>query len=148
MIYNAVSGFVWQFTPVRQLATSFHIPIHPRQVAVAAVSFSVMSLDSRIELTPARAFSALTLFNILRFPLNVFPDLISSLIDVSLFYKRRKRNDTYILFYITGYCIEQTYSAFSITNPSTRKKGRSRRGIVVVVFYSFGYSMVVVVVVE
>jgi len=65
MIYNAVSGFVWQFTPV----------------AVAAVSFSVMSLDSRIELTPARAFSALTLFNILRFPLNVFPDLISSLID-------------------------------------------------------------------
>ncbi|EME26321.1 Multidrug resistance-associated protein 1 [Galdieria sulphuraria] len=65
MIYNAVSGFVWQFTPV----------------AVAAVSFSIMSLDASIELTPARAFSALTLFNILRFPLNVFPDLISSLID-------------------------------------------------------------------
>eukprot|EP00871_Galdieria_phlegrea_P001718 jgi/Galph1/2547/GphlegSOOS_G1226.1 len=65
LIYNAVSGFIWQFTPV----------------AVGAISFSVMALDSDVQLTPARAFSALTLFNILRFPLNVFPDLISSLID-------------------------------------------------------------------
>ncbi|GJQ15581.1 hypothetical protein GpartN1_g7372.t1 [Galdieria partita] len=75
MIYNAVSGFVWQFTPV----------------AVGAVSFSVMSLDTSVELTPARAFSALTLFNILRFPLNVFPDLISSLID-GIVSSRRIRN--------------------------------------------------------
>jgi ABC-type multidrug transport system fused ATPase/permease subunit len=65
-LLEAFSNFSWSAAPV----------------ATALVTFGFMGLDAPNQrLTPATAFSALTLFNILRFPLSVFPDVISSLMD-------------------------------------------------------------------
>ena len=45
-------------------------------VLVSVVAFSVYAWLGN-ELTPAKAFSSIALFNVLRFPLYTFPQLIS-----------------------------------------------------------------------
>lgn len=72
-LLEAFSNFSWSAAPV----------------ATALVTFGFMGLGAQAQrLTPATAFSALTLFNILRFPLSVFPDVISSLIDARVSLRR------------------------------------------------------------
>eukprot|EP00899_Mesostigma_viride_P025318 jgi/Mesvir1/5971/Mv00725-RA.1 len=62
---EAASQFLWSFTPVM----------------VAAVSFGVMALDPSTPLTPERVFSAMALFNVLRFPLNMLPEITSTMVE-------------------------------------------------------------------
>ena len=78
-LVEAVANFLWAAAPV----------------LTAAVSFAFMALsDSEGRLTASRAFTALALFNILRFPLSVFPDVITSLIDA---YVSLSRIQAYLL---------------------------------------------------
>eukprot|EP00899_Mesostigma_viride_P009003 jgi/Mesvir1/18103/Mv09400-RA.1 len=62
---EATSQFLWSFTPVM----------------VAVASFVVMALDPSTLLTPERVFSAMALFNALRFPLNMLQDLTSTIAE-------------------------------------------------------------------
>ena len=55
---------------------------------VALATFGTFVLFSDEPLTAERAFVALSLFNILRFPLSMLPNLISSLVQVSVSLKR------------------------------------------------------------
>jgi ATP-binding cassette subfamily C (CFTR/MRP) protein 1 len=57
-ILNAISSFVWMFVPVM----------------VALVTFSVYGALG-FDLTPTVAFSSVALFNVLRFPLNMLPQV-------------------------------------------------------------------------
>ncbi|KAK4535007.1 hypothetical protein CDCA_CDCA03G1032 [Cyanidium caldarium] len=78
-LVEAVANFLWAAAPV----------------LTAAVSFAFMALsDGEGRLTASRAFTALALFNILRFPLSVFPDVITSLIDA---YVSLSRIQAYLL---------------------------------------------------
>lgn len=50
---------------------------------VSVVTFSVYTLvDSNNILDAEKAFTSITLFNILRFPLSMFPMIISSILQV------------------------------------------------------------------
>jgi len=72
-LLEAFSNFSWAAAPV----------------ATALVTFGCMGVGpSAQRLTPATAFGALTLFNILRFPLSVFPDVLSSLMDAAVSLRR------------------------------------------------------------
>ncbi len=64
-LLNAVSSFVWMFVPV----------------VVALVTFSVYAALG-FDLTPTVAFSSVALFNVLRFPLNMLPNVLSSIADI------------------------------------------------------------------
>ena len=55
---------------------------------VALATFGTFVTSSDEPLTAERAFVALSLFNILRFPLSMLPNLISSLVQVSVSLKR------------------------------------------------------------
>ena len=66
-LWSLMSRFLWTVVPI--------------MVSVAA--FATFTLTGG-ELTPARAFTALALFNILRFPLATFPMMISNTVEASL----------------------------------------------------------------
>uniref|UniRef100_A0A7S1T954 Probable ATP-dependent transporter ycf16 n=1 Tax=Compsopogon caeruleus TaxID=31354 RepID=A0A7S1T954_9RHOD len=70
---KALSAFVWQFTPV----------------LVSISSFTVLVLrNGELALLPATVFSALALFNVLRFPLNVLPEVVADIIDAMVSARR------------------------------------------------------------
>ena len=78
---NAGALFMWTSTPF----------------FVALMSFGTYSLihkdDPENQLTPERAFVALSLFNILRFPLGMLPRVVSNIIQVSVsVVMRREQN--------------------------------------------------------
>ena len=55
---------------------------------VSLATFGIFVLTSDESLTAERAFVALSLFNILRFPMSMLPRLISSIIQASVSLKR------------------------------------------------------------
>mmetsp|Transcript_5061 Transcript_5061/g.21923 ORF Transcript_5061/g.21923 Transcript_5061/m.21923 type:complete len:1209 (+) Transcript_5061:252-3878(+) len=57
-------------------------------LAVSASAFAAMAFATDIPITPERVFVALALFNILRFPLNMFPSLINNSIEATVSSKR------------------------------------------------------------
>ena len=74
-----------------------HIQHHPCDdtlsllFKVALATFGTFVATSDDPLTAERAFVALSLFNILQFPLAMLPNLISSLVQVSVSLKRLSR---------------------------------------------------------
>lgn len=67
-LLSTVSGFTWSCAPL----------------VVAVVSFGTFILmDEKNNLDPNTAFVSLTLFNMLRFPLNFIPYIITGLIQVT-----------------------------------------------------------------
>ena len=64
-VLNALSGFAWMFAPV----------------LVALVTFSVFTALGH-DLTPSVAFSSVALFNVLRFPLNALPVVVSTIVEL------------------------------------------------------------------
>ncbi len=70
-VLNSLSSFAWLFAPV----------------LVALVTFSVFAALGH-DLTPTIAFSSVALFNVLRFPLNVLPFVVSSLIELRVSLRR------------------------------------------------------------
>lgn len=64
-VLTAFSSFAWLFAPV----------------LVALVTFSVYAALGH-DLTPSVAFSSVALFNVLRFPLNVLPNVVSSIVEL------------------------------------------------------------------
>ncbi len=91
---NAVGSFTWICAPFlvikAQLQCVFtnvlHVPTLCSQVALATfTTYSLANLNNPDEgLTAERAFVALSLFNILRFPLSMLPRLISMLVQVGV----------------------------------------------------------------
>ncbi|KAA8491694.1 Multidrug resistance-associated protein 1 [Porphyridium purpureum] len=81
-LLDGVTTFIWQFSPIAVSAVSFTVLANTNGTGADASAGS---------LTPATAFSALALFNILRFPLNMFPNLISSLIETRVSVRRIER---------------------------------------------------------
>jgi len=67
MLWSLMSRFLWTVVPI----------------LVAVAAFSAYTLTGG-ELTPAKAFTALALFNILRFPLAMFPMMVSYTVEASL----------------------------------------------------------------
>ncbi|KAI9148595.1 ATP-binding cassette glutathione S-conjugate transporter ycf1 [Blastocladiella emersonii ATCC 22665] len=65
---SAATGFSWMCTPF----------------LVAFVSFSVHTLVQKEPLTPTKAFVSLSLFNLLQFPLTMFPNVINSCVEASV----------------------------------------------------------------
>lgn len=64
--------------------TSFSLPAAVFAVQVALSTFTVYVLsDEKNVLDAQKAFVSLALFNILRFPLNMLPMVISSMVQVS-----------------------------------------------------------------
>jgi ATP-binding cassette subfamily C (CFTR/MRP) protein 1 len=55
---------------------------------VSFLSFGLYSMISNEPLTSTKVFVSLALFNLLQFPLNVFPSVISSIIDASVSFSR------------------------------------------------------------
>ena len=55
---------------------------------VSFLSFGLYTLISAEPLTSTKVFVSLALFNLLQFPLNVFPSVISSIIDASVSFTR------------------------------------------------------------
>lgn len=71
---RAVSSFFWTVTPL----------------LVSVVTFTMYSLlDNTLD--AATAFTALSLFNVLRFPLNMLPQVISSLVEANVSVKRMQK---------------------------------------------------------
>jgi ATP-binding cassette, subfamily C (CFTR/MRP), member 1 len=68
---RAIMTFLWMSTPL----------------LVSMVTFIVYTVAG-YELTPEKAFTALALFNILRFPLNMLPSVISGMVEASISLKR------------------------------------------------------------
>ena len=71
-IFSTVSTFLWGATPI----------------FVTLATFAIYAAIPGNELTAARAFTSLSLFNILRFPLNAIPSTITRLVDISVVIKR------------------------------------------------------------
>eukprot|EP00117_Sycon_ciliatum_P046046 scpid33667/ scgid33028/ Multidrug resistance-associated protein 1; ATP-binding cassette sub-family C member 1; Leukotriene C(4) transporter len=71
---NSVSSFTWMMAPFL--------------VALATFASYILAGNN---LDPTKAFVALALFNILRFPLNMLPFLISNLVEASVSTKRLKK---------------------------------------------------------
>ena len=69
---NALSVVIWDTAPT----------------IVACIAFLVHIFVYKHELTPPVGFAALTLFNLLRFPLGVFPEMINNLISASVSFNR------------------------------------------------------------
>lgn len=61
------------------------------QVAVATFATYVLSSPTTHILTPQKAFVSLSLFNILRQPLNQLPNVVSAIVQASVSNKRLKR---------------------------------------------------------
>ncbi|CAF1923142.1 unnamed protein product [Rotaria magnacalcarata] len=70
---NAVSSAIWSFAPIL--------------VCIATFATYVFSSENNI-LTAEKAFVSLALFNLLRFPLVVFPSIINSIIEAHVSNKR------------------------------------------------------------
>lgn len=66
-IFNAFSFFFWSSTPF----------------LVAFATFSTFALTSKTPLTAEKIFPAISLFQLLSFPLTVFSNIVSSIIEVS-----------------------------------------------------------------
>jgi ABC-type multidrug transport system fused ATPase/permease subunit len=64
--------------------TSFTWAMAPISIAVVAFGTYIFVSDSN-NLDPSTAFVSLTLFNMLRFPLNIIPFIIQGLVQVKLF---------------------------------------------------------------
>jgi ATP-binding cassette subfamily C (CFTR/MRP) protein 1 len=65
-IFNAFSFFFWSSTPF----------------LVAFATFSTFALTSKTPLTAEKIFPAISLFQLLSFPLTVFSNIVSSIIEV------------------------------------------------------------------
>ncbi|KAI8807236.1 P-loop containing nucleoside triphosphate hydrolase protein [Cladochytrium replicatum] len=72
---SAIQGFTWSCTPF----------------LVSFSSFLVYSFISDEPLTSAKVFVCLSLFNLLQFPLSMFPSVITSLIEASVSFDRLHR---------------------------------------------------------
>jgi ATP-binding cassette subfamily C (CFTR/MRP) protein 1 len=72
---NAVSSLLWSATPF----------------FVAFTTFTVYSLTSDAPLTSTKVFVSLALFNILQFPLSMFPSVITSTVEASVSLNRIQR---------------------------------------------------------
>ncbi|KAJ9104123.1 hypothetical protein QFC19_004107 [Naganishia cerealis] len=71
-IYNAFSFFFWSSTPF----------------LVAFASFSTFAITSKTPLTAEKIFPAISLFQLLSFPLTVFSNIISSIIEATVSIQR------------------------------------------------------------
>lgn len=77
---SLVSCFLWQSV---QVSLSNKVPCPNLPVQVALTTFAVyVTVDETHVLDAERAFVSLSLFNILRFPLNMLPQVISSMVQV------------------------------------------------------------------
>ncbi|KAL2911652.1 hypothetical protein HK105_208860 [Polyrhizophydium stewartii] len=72
---SAVQSFTWACTPF----------------LVSFTSFAIFSVVSGEPLTSTRVFVALSLFNLLQFPLSVFPSVISATVEASVSFSRLYR---------------------------------------------------------
>lgn len=70
-ILNIVSSAMWATAPILTALATF---------AVYSAAYG--------ELTPATAFTAVSLFNVLRFPLTMFPNTITSAVEANVSVKR------------------------------------------------------------
>jgi ABC-type multidrug transport system fused ATPase/permease subunit len=88
---NAGFSFTWTCAPFMvklYIFSMFTFSACPAPIQVALATFAVYSLIPGNVLTADKAFVALSLFNILRFPLSMLPMLISSLVEASVSVKR------------------------------------------------------------
>ncbi|XP_031240697.1 canalicular multispecific organic anion transporter 1 [Mastomys coucha] len=75
-----------------QFQTVMIFILHLSPILVSVVTFSVYVLvDSNNVLNAEKAFTSITLFNILRFPLSMFPMVISSILQASVSVDRLER---------------------------------------------------------
>lgn len=85
-ILSSFSSAIWTFAPilVRHLSPAIgrsHLQSFSAQVCIATFATYVLISENNI-LTAEKAFVSLALFNLLRFPLVVFPSIITSIIEV------------------------------------------------------------------
>ena len=84
-VINAISTAIWTFAPilVRSTIRLFQSLLFSfSKVCTSTFAAYVLSSDQNV-LTAEKAFVALALFNLLRFPLVVFPNIINSVVEVS-----------------------------------------------------------------
>mmetsp|Transcript_6250 Transcript_6250/g.18862 ORF Transcript_6250/g.18862 Transcript_6250/m.18862 type:complete len:1282 (+) Transcript_6250:91-3936(+) len=74
-LLSALGSVLWNIAPL----------------AVSCVAFTTMALATETPLTPASVFVALALFNILRFPLTMFPSLVNNSIEAHVAARRIER---------------------------------------------------------
>jgi len=114
-IVSALSTVVWTFSPIL-VGEKFWIDLYYiifLKVCIATFATYVLSSKDNV-LTAEKAFVALALFNLLRFPLVVFPSVLNSLIDVS------EKISFEVTF--TGFFFRQVYLINVFKNFSTTKK--------------------------
>ena len=89
---NIASGFSWMCVPFLVIIFSIiSVMTLSFLFKVALATFGTFVATSDEPLTAERAFVALSLFNILQFPLAMFPHLISSIVQASVSLKRLSR---------------------------------------------------------
>ncbi|GMY38047.1 ABC transporter C family member 12-like [Fagus crenata] len=102
IVEEEIPYFVWLLTMLPQLKTAqwLAIILHPSAnirfnsfilnsipVVVTVTSFGLFTLLGG-NLTPARAFTSLSLFTVLRFPLNMLPNLLSQVVNAEVSLQR------------------------------------------------------------
>ena len=87
--FNTVDSFSWKCTPY-MVSTYFTFLSNYmlKNIKVSLAAFGTFVLTSDESLTAERAFVALSLFNILRFPISMLPRLISNIVQASVSLKR------------------------------------------------------------
>jgi ATP-binding cassette subfamily C (CFTR/MRP) protein 1 len=83
-IIGAISNILWTFTPILVRNNQIYIFCMYAFVKVGITTFATYVLSSSDNvLTADKAFVSLALFNLLRGPLNAFPNVITSVIEVN-----------------------------------------------------------------
>lgn len=102
VIGQAVSSFFWTVTPLLVSVVTFtmyslldNTVCRPFAILLHGLLFTVHQpvtcLVVYSQLDAATAFTALSLFNVLRFPLNMLPQVISSLVEANVSVKRMQK---------------------------------------------------------
>ncbi|CAF3925067.1 unnamed protein product [Rotaria sp. Silwood2] len=107
-ILNAFSSAVWSFAPILVCITTF--------------AAYVLSSENNI-LTAEKAFVSLALFNLLRFPLVVFPSIVNSIIEANVSNKRIQKflnNEEIDEYAVNKTTIDADGNAIKIENGSFR----------------------------
>ncbi|UJR25517.1 hypothetical protein I4U23_006863 [Adineta vaga] len=107
-IISAVSNILWTFAPILVCITTF--------------ATYVLSSEKNI-LTAEKAFVSLSLFNLLRFPLVVFPNIISSIIEANVSNQRIQKflnNEEVDEYVVNEPSVDSDGSIISIVNGSFR----------------------------
>lgn len=106
VVIGAISSVLWTFTPilVRKIKKTQEGRTYVFvKVGIATFATYVLLSDSNI-LTAEKAFVCLALFNLLRGPLVSFPNMINSIVEVSLQLSVKAIYDVLCV----GTCIQQT----------------------------------------